>query len=222
MIILTTLSLVAAAISGAIAWRVVRLDRLRSAARVSALEAAIDDHASSDVDFEWETLTPDPEPSMPFASISRQGSRQIGPLLTAAASLVVGVVLVVMMAMLADRNDRPASETAAPQAVELLSMSDSRDGSALVVNGLVRNPSRADTASLITVVTALDREGQIVASGSTTLTPVGHGKTVPFSVRVDNAGTAGRYRVSFKTSTGVMPHVDRRGGARSGSASVAE
>src|SRR5262245_17474410 len=214
MLIVTTLSLVAAAVCGMLAWRRWRQERLRSAARISALEAAIDRNNEADVDFEWEeTLTPDPTPPIQFSTVSRQSSRPSIPLLTAAISLVAGVILVVMMAMLADRDNRPsvAADVTTPESLELLSMSHTRDGSSLVVTGTIRNPSHAETSPLTTVITALDRDGQVVASATSALATLPPGKTRPFRVRIDNAGSVGRYRVSFKTEAGIVPHVDRRG-----------
>src|SRR5262245_50791808 len=114
------------------------------------------------------------------------------------------------MAMLADRDRAPAVDPVAPASLELLSMTHSRDGSALVVTGLVRNPSRGETAPLTTVVTALDRDGQIVGSAASSLAPLAPGKTLPFNVRIDHVGPLARYRVSFRANGTVMPHVDRR------------
>src|SRR5262245_28256539 len=118
MLIVTTFSLVVAAISGVLAWRVLREDRLRSAARVSALEAAIENDGGFDGDFEWENPPdppdpPDPVPATPFSAVTR-ASRPSIPLLGAAAALIVGVIVVVLMAMLADRDNRPASAAEAP------------------------------------------------------------------------------------------------------------
>jgi hypothetical protein len=214
MLIVTTLSLVAAAVSGVFAWRVWRQEQLRSAARISALEAAIDGENDAVADFEWEEpLTPDPAPPVTFSTVSRQSSRPSIPVLTAAISLVAGVILVVLMAMLADRDNPPLSvaDVTTQESLELLSMSHARDGSSLVVTGIIRNASRAETSPLTTVVTALDRDGQIVASATTPLATLPPGKTRPFRVRIDNAGSVGRYRVSFKSEAGIVPHMDRRG-----------
>jgi hypothetical protein len=79
-----------------------------------------------------------------------------------------------------------------------------------VVSGVVHNPSHVETAPLTTIVTALDHDGQVVARGSASLTSLGPGRTAPFTVRIDHPGPLGRYRVSFQTPAGVLPHIDRR------------
>jgi hypothetical protein len=228
--IVTMLSLGVAAVSGLMAWRVLRMERLRSTARVLSLESAINrdgvsnggvDHRGFDDDavgdFEWETPAMELPLREPSDSIieddsPQQRSRRHCTLLTAAGCLVAGVVVIVLMAMFADRSDRtPATADAgATQTLELLSMTHAREGGALIVSGLVHNAAHAETAPITTTVTALDRDGQIVARGSTSLAAVGPGKTLPFTVRIDHAGPLGRYRISFRTPAGVLPHVDRR------------
>ena len=226
MVIVTMLSLGVAAVSGVLAWRVLRAERLRSAARVLLLESAIDgDHivyrtVNDDGigDFAWEeptlTLAPQPTTNRLLADDPvEQPSSRHGTLLTAAACLVAGVVVIVLMAMFADRSDRPtpAADAPAKQTLELMSMTHTRQSGALVVSGLVHNASPTETAPLTTIVTALDRDGQAVAKGSASLSALAPGTTLPFSVRIDYPGPLGRYRVSFRTSAGVLPHVDRRG-----------
>jgi hypothetical protein len=126
------------------------------------------------------------------------------------------------MAMLAD-DDRPTPATDAQaqstEALELLSMTHTRDGAALVISGAVRNASQTTTAPLTTVVTALGVDGHVVGTSSAALTSVGPGDTRPFTVRLEGMSAVGRYRVSFRTNNGVMPHVDRR--AAHGSARAA-
>jgi hypothetical protein len=226
MIIVTMLSLGVAAVCGVLAWRVLRAERLRSAARVLSLESAIDGNhivyrtVDDDGigDFAWEepTLTPVPQVTtnrlLADDPVEAPSSRH-RTLLTAAACLVAGVVVIVLMAMFADRSDRPtpAADVPAKQTLELMSMTHARQSGALIVSGLVHNASTTETAPLTTIVTALDRDGQVVARGSAPLSALAPGTTLPFSVRIDYPGPLGRYRVSFRTSAGVLPHVDRRG-----------
>jgi hypothetical protein len=208
MMFVTTLSVAVAVVSGVIAWRVLHLERLRSLARVASLEAAIDDDSGVD-EFAWETAPPQPTSPAPLFETA---PRHRGPLLTAAVSLVAGVMVIVLMAMLADRDRAvPSPDPPGQDSLELLSMAHSQEGSTLIVNGVVRNPSRAATAPLTTVVTALDRDGHSIGSATAAMTPLAPGTTAPFTVRLDHITALGRYRVSFKTPTGVAPHVDRRG-----------
>jgi hypothetical protein len=227
MVIVTMVSLVVAAVSGVMAWRVLRADRLRSAARVLSLESAIDgdeivyrtiDDDTVD-DFAWETpelaLAPQAPPRRLLAddSVQLEHASPHWTLLTAGACLVAGVVVIVLMAMFADRSDRsaPPTDAVAKPTLELMSMTHSRQGSALIVSGLVHNASTTEATALTTIVTALDPDGQIVARGSASLSALAPGKTLPFSVRIDHPGPLGRYRVSFRGSAGVLPHIDRRG-----------
>jgi hypothetical protein len=227
MVIVTMVSLVVAAVSGVMAWRVLRAERLRSVARVLSLESAIDgdeivyrtlDDDTVD-DVAWDTpeltLAPQAPPNLLFAddSVRYEPSSRHWTLLTAGACLVAGVVVIVLMAMFADRSDRstPPADAAAKPTLELMSMTHSRQGGALIVSGLVHNASTTDATALTTIVTALDRDGQIVARGSASLSGLAPGKTLPFSVRIDHPGPLGRYRVSFRGSAGVLPHIDRRG-----------
>jgi hypothetical protein len=234
MVIALITSVTVAVLSSAIAWRLYRLERLRSIARLSALSAAIDeDRSSATEEFAWEEppLLKDDAPGL--FSQAQQPVRSRGVLMTAAATMGLGILVVVLMAMLAD-GERPIAESARPtaegehsivgggrpnaatqahatDALELLSMMHARDGSALVVTGLVRNASATSTSPLTTVVTALDADGVVVGTSSAALAAVGPGMTEPFTVRLDGISAVGRYRVSFRTNSGVMPHVDRRG-----------
>jgi hypothetical protein len=226
MVIVTMLSLGVAAVSGVLAWRVLRAERLRSAARVLSLESAIDGNhivyrtVDDDGigDFAWEEPALTVAPQVPSNRLLADDpveppSSRHRTLLTAAACLVAGVVAIVLMAMFADRSDRPtpAADAPAKQTLELMSMTHARQSGALIVSGLVHNASATETAPLTTIVTALDHGGQVVARGSAPLSALAPGTTLPFSVRIDYPGPLGRYRVSFRTSAGVLPHVDRRG-----------
>jgi|RhiMethySRZTD1v2_1073278.scaffolds.fasta_scaffold10502_9 hypothetical protein len=212
MVFTLIVSLTVAVISTGIAWRLLRLERLRSAARVAALSAAIDGDLPSAADeFAWEEPPLEKGPAL-FSHL-RPETRSYGPLLTAAVTVAAGVLVVVLMAMLAD-DDRPTPATdaqaQATEALELLSMTHTRDGAALVISGSVRNATQKTTAPLTTVVTALDAEGHLVGTSSAALPSVGPGDTRPFTVRLEGMSAVGRYRVSFRTNNGVMPHVDRR------------
>jgi hypothetical protein len=92
-------------------------------------------------------------------------------------------------------------------------MRHTRDGSALTVSGLVRNPRAGDTvASIAAVIFAFNREGAFVTSAQAPLDflTLGPGDESPFIVTIPNVGDVGRYRVSFRTDAGVVRHVDRR------------
>jgi hypothetical protein len=185
------------------AWRLQRLERRRSAARVAALAAAIDGSAM-----------PAPAPAMfdrgPASAV--QGR----PLLKVAVGFAMAVGIIVLIAMTGDRHGTPAAApTAAAQnaadSLELLSMRHERAGDVLTITGLVRNPGVAP-GPLTAVVFAFDRDGGFVASGRAPLefATIAGGDESPFQVTIPDVKDVGRYRVSFRTNAGVVRHVDRR------------
>jgi hypothetical protein len=96
--------------------------------------------------------------------------------------------------------------------LELLSMRHTRTPEGLTVTGLVRNQSAADTASITAVVFVFDHDGGFVASGRAPLEfgSVARGDESPFKVTIPDVKDVGRYRVSFRSPAGIVPHVDRR------------
>lgn len=106
-----------------------------------------------------------------------------------------------------------SAATAGPVPLELVALGHDRDGDRLTVRGMVRNPrAGAPVTDLTAVVFAFARDGDFTASGraalaATTLAPGGE---APFVVVVPGVSDVGRYRVSFRTDVGVVPHVDRR------------
>ncbi len=209
---LTVVSLIAAAGFALVTWRILADDRRRSAARVAALASAIDGGI------------PRTAPaSAPVAVASMftttpGGSLKSRPLIKAAVVAAMGIAIVVAVAMSSrgkDDSPTPASASAARQAapLELVSMRHAREGNSLTVSGLVRNPRSGSPAARITaVVFAFDKPGTFVASGRapldfTTLEP---GDESPFVVTIPNVANVGRYRVSFRTESGMLRHIDRR------------
>jgi len=189
------------------AWRIARTDRLRSEARVASLAAAIDGMS----------VEGDSEAAPMFERAQRSGL--LGrPLLKLGVGFAMAVLLIVVVAMNSNRH-RPAdderpnavAETVTP-ALELLSMRHTRTADGLTVTGLVRNQSAADTASISAVVFVFDREGGFVASGRAPLEfgSVSRGDESPFKVTIPDVKDVGRYKVSFRTPAGIVPHVDRR------------
>jgi hypothetical protein len=213
LLVLSLISLIAAAGFAALAWFVVREDRRRSAVRVAALaSAALDEHATSVL------LPADTHDSTPeFLDSARPASMRGHPLVRVAVGFAMSVALIVFIAMSADRQDsRSGSATVATAAqqdgLELLSMRHQRDGETLSITGLVRNGGRQSSSGLTAVVFTFDAAGNFVASGRAplefgTLAP---GDESPFSVTIPHVGTVARYRVSFRSATGIVRHVDRR------------
>ncbi len=189
---------------GIYAWRLARLERLRSNARVTALAAAIEG-----------TSTPDGSGATMF-SRDPESAVHGRPLLKVVVGFGMAVAIIVLIAMTGDRHDgAPATIVGADatgQSLELMSMRHERAGEDLTVTGLVRNPGAPVSGAIMAVVLAFDRDGSFVASGRAPLefATIAAGDESPFRVTVPGVKDVGRYRVSFRTDAGVVRHVDRR------------
>jgi len=109
-------------------------------------------------------------------------------------------------------NERVATKASAP--LELVSMRHQRQGTTLTVSGLVRNPSQGVAMNSVTaVVFAFDRSGAFLASGRAALdfSALGPGDESPFVVNIQDVSDVARYRVTFRSGSGVVRHIDRRG-----------
>jgi hypothetical protein len=98
--------------------------------------------------------------------------------------------------------------------LELVSLSHARQNEKLSVSGLVRNPvSGKPVERLSAVVFLFDRMGTFVTSSRAHVDflRLAAGDESPFVVSIDAPATVSRYRVSFRTDDGVVPHIDRRG-----------
>lgn len=205
-LLVVAITAVAVAIAAAVyAWRVTRAERLRSDARVASLAAAIDG-------------VPEAESSSMFERAPRSGL-QGRPLLKLGVGFAMAVLVIVLIAM---SGDRPRASADSPrltpqqqghQELELLSMRHSRSGKTLTITGLVRNSGDAvKGATIMAVVFVFDRQGGFVASGRAPIefSTIASGDESPFQVTIQDVSEVGRYKVSFRTEAGVVPHVDRR------------
>lgn len=205
LLLLTALSLIAAAIFGVAAWRARAEAHERSAARVAALASAL---APADA--------PDAEPAraVPVGSMF-EATAGAGLLRGPAIVAAVAAVLLIAGGMVL-RSDSPrGAPTDEPAALELVSMRHTRDGRTLRVTGLVRNPDRGvPLVGVAALVFAFDRGGEFVASGrgALDLPRLGPGEESSFAVTIPDLADVGRYRVSFRTDVGLVRHVDRRAG----------
>jgi len=97
--------------------------------------------------------------------------------------------------------------------LELVSLSHQRHNDKLAVSGLVRNPAAGEPIQKLSAVVFLfDRMGTFVTSSRADVDflKLGAGDESPFVVLLDAPATVSRYRVSFRTDDGVVPHIDRR------------
>lgn len=98
--------------------------------------------------------------------------------------------------------------------LELVSLRHDRQASKLSVSGLVRNPVAGKAVEHLTAVVFLfDGQGTFVTSAKAPVdfVKLSSGDESPFVVTLDAPSTVARYRVSFRTEEGIMPHIDRRG-----------
>jgi hypothetical protein len=109
--------------------------------------------------------------------------------------------------------DLAAAASVAPAPIELVSLEQTRKGTALVVSGTVKNPDGAPLRTgLSAMVFLFDAEGHVVTSAAAPVDVqrLAGGEESPFTVTVPDAGHAARLRVSFRSAAGVAPHVDKR------------
>jgi hypothetical protein len=97
--------------------------------------------------------------------------------------------------------------------LELISLSHQRQNDKLAVSGLVRNPAAGKPIDKLSAVVFLfDRSGTFVSSSRANVDflKLGAGDESPFVVSLEAPATVARYRVSFRTDEGIVPHVDMR------------
>lgn len=224
LIAVTVASLALAAVMAAVAWRLVRSERRRSAARVAALNSDLYPdlslyRAASGSPSGGELFAA-PEPSL---SATSRYATALGVGVFVVGTLAAIVVLFSRGAAPGDRLVEPAAASRPPavqatggtvddRPIELLSLGHDRDGDQLTVRGVVRNPEAGTRLDRLTAIVFLfDRSGAFIGSGraavGTTLVP---GGSTRFVVTVPGANDVARYRVSFRTDDRIVPHVDRR------------
>lgn len=248
---ITVVSLIVALVMSVTAWRLMRDDKQRSAARIAALSAAASDDVIEEPFPEapigsvrtrapWAPApldsTPSAEPADAFPlraapSVTADarashasgflgvapeghdsGGRQRG-LAIAAAALFVALSGGLVWMMSGPEGTTPVA-VGPNSPLELVSLSHARQNDKLAVSGLVRNPaSGKPVEKLSAVVFLFDRVGTFVTSSRAQVDflKLGAGDESPFVVSIDAPATVSRYRVSFRTDDGVVPHIDRRG-----------
>lgn len=132
----------------------------------------------------------------------------------ALAALVLFAVLSGGLAWMMSEPRGTSAAAMGPNApLELVSLSHQRQDQKLAVSGLVRNPSAGHPVERLSAVVFLfDRAGTFVTSSKANVDflKLGAGDESPFVVSLDAPATVARYRVSFRTDEGVVPHIDRR------------
>jgi hypothetical protein len=140
------------------------------------------------------------------------GGRQRG--LAIAAFVLFAIMSGGLVWMMSGPEGTSAVAVGPNSPLELVSLSHARQNEKLAVSGLVRNPvSGKPVERLSAVVFLFDRAGTFVSSSRAHVDflKLGAGDESPFVVAIDAPPTVSRYRVSFRTDDGVVPHIDRRG-----------
>ncbi len=131
----------------------------------------------------------------------------------AVAIMVVGSSVITLN----HRAARARQAADAMTALELISLDQAREGGQLAIRGVVRNPAEGDALNGVSAVVLLfDRKDTFLgareqAVAKAELPP---GTESPFEVVLPDGGRASRYRVSFRSGTQALPHLDRRGPVR--------
>ena len=116
--------------------------------------------------------------------------------------------------MMSEPRGTTATAVGPNSPLELVSLRHDRASEKLAVSGLVRNPAAGKPVErLAAVVFLFDRRGALLTSAQSDVDflKLGAGDESPFVVSLDAPATVARYRVSFRTQDGVVPHIDRRG-----------
>lgn len=260
---ITVVSLIVALVMSVTAWRLMRDEKRRSAARIAALSTAsfgspesaeaaasvslrttmggrvaADDFPElpiAEPTVEHRTARAPWKPAVPIAppvpeeipevtathatgflgstSIERDnGGRQRS--LAIAAFVLFAIMSGGLVWMMAGPEGTSAVAVGPNSPLELVSLSHARQNEKLAVSGLVRNPvSGKPVERLSAIVFLFDHAGTFVTSSRAHVDflKLGAGDESPFVVSIDAPPTVSRYRVSFRTDDGVVPHIDRRG-----------
>jgi hypothetical protein len=225
---LVVLTFAALALSGALAYYVLRLNRRereRSDARAAALADALGATPSFDAggrdegrDFsraDRADLSPVAPATVPTPMFGARADDAATPsrrwLVPALGALVVSAVLAGTYGW--NRGGTPLEAAREDRPLELLALTHQRQGDSIVVSGLIRNPVAGRPLSGLTAVAfSFNRQGTFLTSGRAMVDypRLAAGDESPFSVTLPQASGVSRYRVSFRTDSGVLAHVDRR------------
>ena len=236
LLIATLLSLGLGTAMTVIAWRLLRQNADRRAARVEALQelaepspalpstslrAGLSTRKSAPLaaidDFQYAPVTPEShEVHEMFEAPEGMPERRWLPRLALAAVIIAIAALPYFLYSFGVFGAIASAAPAGKQPIELLSLRHNVDDTgAFSVTGLVHNPLNGrKTSDVVAVVYLFDSAGRFVATGRGTLDigTLQPGEDATFTVSIPKAPGVSRYRVGFRLSDGgVVAHVDRRG-----------
>jgi len=133
--------------------------------------------------------------------------------LALAAIVLFAVLSGGLVWMMSEPRGTSAAAVGPNAPLELVSLTHQREATKLAVSGLVRNPVAGQPVERLSAVVFLfDRTGTFITSSKANVDflKLGAGDETPFVVSLDAPESVARYRVSFRTDDGVVPHIDRR------------
>ncbi len=228
LLIVTIVSLASAVILAVLNWRLISVERRRSAARVDALVSAaaaapepFPVASVSETPADHVVLRPTPlEHQDLFHTTAEPASSGWRLAIPVSLGILVVGALVTVLLLSSGGGTQPAPAVAAARTadttsapLELLSLRHELTQDRLSITGLVRNPRASRQLSGVNVVVfVFDRSGAFLTSlqGPLDFRTLAAGDESPFVVSLDHIADVGRYRVSFRAENQVVPHVDRR------------
>jgi hypothetical protein len=207
-----------------VAWRLLRQNSDRRAARVEALQSLADVATMEPLeqDLRYSAVTSEVEaPAAHFFEAperlpASRWQRRLAVVLGVAALGAVPYAMYQMGAFKFFSTIATAAPAGDAQPLELMSLRHTTDDhGAFTVTGLVQNPAGGrKTSGLIAVVYLFDDAGRFMATGraAVDVPTLQAGEEASFTVTIPKVTGVSRYRVGFRLSEGgVVGHVDRRG-----------
>jgi hypothetical protein len=232
LVSVTLLSMAMAGALSVVVWRMLRVERRRSEARVLALaelaaheqpthaphrERAVPRPPARAASPSYDLATRDTRvPPMPALFEERQRSASPwGTRIAVMTGLGLALAALILFTLAAREGSGgtaplqaarpvPAAAPAAP-GLELLSLRDTRQPGTLTITGLVQNPREGAMLTRVTVTAfAFDQNGAFLASGRALLdvTALAPGDESPFVVTVPVSEGVARYRIGFRGDDG--------------------
>lgn len=236
--IVTVLALLITMGMGVVTWRLIREERRRSAARLSALADELRQHEpgrerASFVDSPVDTVNvpadmplqtrpshvsadPVTGSSVTAKDLFQPRVEETGAWMRRLAGFGIATAVLVTLVASAtltfpDSRLNDAATDAPQMLVELLALTHEHQDGMLAISGMIRNRGNRQAEQLTVMALALDHDGTIVASGRAPLASDSllAGAESTFAVSLP-AEDATRYRISFLFEDVTVPHVDRR------------
>lgn len=214
LVLVTVVSLAIACVLAIYVRQLTHAERERADANAAALADMIGpEHLEAPA---FTTAAAGEDPAVPSAMFGAQGPVSRSPRILLVPAIGLFVVVAALSAIYL--WNRPVAQAAAAversdAPLELVALRHQRRGDVMVISGLVRNPHGGHAIpSLSAVAFTFDKQGTFLASGRAPLDfpLLQPGDESPFTVTVPNSPTIGRYRVTFRNESGIVPHVDRR------------